>query len=1088
MNFRSILLTTVIFVGISSQYTSAQAQSQNFNVGDYVQVIVDGYDLPLNGVGVVNSINDDGNINVDFFSDQLNDTEIAPSDLQPYSTSLIPLQGQSAQISSTGRTDINGNPMQGSSVTVALVNGDQITVTYLDQDGNSQSLTVRPDELQLQPMQPSTDQPTTDQPTTDQPIPSQPPITPAAFNPNQTVQVTSGATDTDGNSLNGIVGVVAQDSNGLVTISYLDNSGTTQSVQLMESDLDSFDDIPTGQVVRITANAADLVGTSLSGIVGSVTQSGGGVVNVSYLDMSGSMQIATIREDQVQVYQEPQYGDVVRVTSRRIDANTGASLNGIIGSIAQVSSGKIMLSYLDSGSNLQMITTLREDETQNFYQLPQLGQAVQILSGRSNAMGIVGVVTQSMNNGVVTVSFVDNYHGVQTADFRADELSNAYVEYTPTLGERVKINSPRFAENGQTGTIQVIHGGAVSVRLTYNAVQVGINEITPFTPPPVAVYVPESYNDNAEFNQMSSLGRFGQWVTFGDGSQVFVPDTTSDWVPYQNGYWYMSSYGWTWQSYDGFGDITDHYGSWRHHNRYGWVWVPFTGEDYYWHAAVVTFYTGDNDGYIGWSPYYSGFQSEHRYGAENGFDDGYWEGYEDAIRHNHDRDHRGVTYVTYNTFISVNNHSEIHNIRDRVQVESTHDVIASHALGLGRGQIKPVILSGGVKSRPEDIRDVHAHNDAIIQHRGLDVHEVKMSTAVRNTHDGKQVTVVRPAEQPKLPQDIKIKPTRVEPSKVVTAPTTPVIVNHGGGQPGNHGGNNGGNNGGNGNGHNGPGNNHGGTPSPTPVKPTPTPQPNNNGNGHNGGNGNGHNGPGNGHGGTTPTPSPTPVKPAATPTPTPVKPSATPTPSPTNNGNGNGHNGGNGNGHNGPGNGHGGTTPTPSPTPVKPAATPTPTPVKPSATPTPSPTNNGNGNGHNGGNGNGHNGPGNGHGGTTPTPSPTPVKPAATPTPTPVKPSATPAPTPASTPAPTNGNGGGHSGNGGTHGGNSGTPTPSATPAKPAATPAPTPKPEPVKPAATPAPTPKPEPVKPAATPAPVKTNPAPGGLGLPKPTPHAGH
>ncbi len=119
------------------------------------------------------------------------------------------------------------------------------------------------------------------------------------------------------------------------------------------------------------------------------------------------------------------------------------------------------------------------------------------------------------------------------------------------------------------------------------------------------------------------LTRYGWWTTV-SGERVFVPYSyEDDWEPYTHGYWYWTSFGWTWYSYDPWGDVTDHYGHWRHHGSYGWVWLPDPA--WAWRAAVVSFFYGN--GWVGWWPYDGGWSHGYRQGYAQGYDDGYWMGY-----------------------------------------------------------------------------------------------------------------------------------------------------------------------------------------------------------------------------------------------------------------------------------------------------------------------------------------------------------------------------------------------------------------------------------------------------------------------------
>jgi len=89
------------------------------------------------------------------------------------------------------------------------------------------------------------------------------------------------------------------------------------------------------------------------------------------------------------------------------------------------------------------------------------------------------------------------------------------------------------------------------------------------------------------------LEPYGRWYDDPEYGYVFSPDR-ADYVPYANGYWGNTDYGFTWISYDPFGWATDHYGRWLWRDR--WVWRPDTR----WGPAWVQWRTGDR--YVGWAP------------------------------------------------------------------------------------------------------------------------------------------------------------------------------------------------------------------------------------------------------------------------------------------------------------------------------------------------------------------------------------------------------------------------------------------------------------------------------------------------------
>ena len=93
------------------------------------------------------------------------------------------------------------------------------------------------------------------------------------------------------------------------------------------------------------------------------------------------------------------------------------------------------------------------------------------------------------------------------------------------------------------------------------------------------------------------LSPHGRWVVAGSYGDVWVPSGVAvGWSPYVDGQWVWTDYGWTWVSYDPWGDIPYHYGTWTYVSDYGWAWVPGT----VWAPAWVTW--AYSDSYIGWAP------------------------------------------------------------------------------------------------------------------------------------------------------------------------------------------------------------------------------------------------------------------------------------------------------------------------------------------------------------------------------------------------------------------------------------------------------------------------------------------------------
>lgn len=117
--------------------------------------------------------------------------------------------------------------------------------------------------------------------------------------------------------------------------------------------------------------------------------------------------------------------------------------------------------------------------------------------------------------------------------------------------------------------------------------------IAVFLAPPARAQVQVSISIGGFYDELAPYGR---WVDCSWGG-CWVPGGISrDWQPYSNGEWIYTEYGWTWISYDPWGDDPYHYGTWAWTDLYGWVWIPGT----IWAPAWVTWTYSDD--YIGWAP------------------------------------------------------------------------------------------------------------------------------------------------------------------------------------------------------------------------------------------------------------------------------------------------------------------------------------------------------------------------------------------------------------------------------------------------------------------------------------------------------
>lgn len=229
------------------------------------------------------------------------------------------------------------------------------------------------------------------------------------------------------------------------------------------------------------------------------------------------------------------------------------------------------------------------------------------------------------------------------------------------------------------------------------------------------------------------LGNSGWWTVIG-GERVFVPNAyEDDWAPFVHGHWYWTSFGWTWYSYDPWGDVTDHYGHWRHHGVYGWVWAP--DPLWLWRPAIVSFFFGD--GFIGWWPYDSGWSHGYRHGYAHGYDDGYWMGYWAGRRAGDGPGRRvrpGATCVAYGDFYVPGGHGRPPARADGGSGRPpprAHDIasvrIKDRAM-IDRNLTTAVRL-GAVGSLPGGAKDVAQARQFIAQKAGVMPSEVALKTS-----------------------------------------------------------------------------------------------------------------------------------------------------------------------------------------------------------------------------------------------------------------------------------------------------------------------------------------------------------------------
>jgi hypothetical protein len=95
---------------------------------------------------------------------------------------------------------------------------------------------------------------------------------------------------------------------------------------------------------------------------------------------------------------------------------------------------------------------------------------------------------------------------------------------------------------------------------------------------------------------LAQLNPYGVWLPLESNLWVYQPLEPKPYLPYCEGRWLYTDFGWHWQGSAPHSWATDHYGAWLHTEKYGWVWKP----DGNWHASTVDFCVTKT--HTGWRP------------------------------------------------------------------------------------------------------------------------------------------------------------------------------------------------------------------------------------------------------------------------------------------------------------------------------------------------------------------------------------------------------------------------------------------------------------------------------------------------------
>ena len=73
----------------------------------------------------------------------------------------------------------------------------------------------------------------------------------------------------------------------------------------------------------------------------------------------------------------------------------------------------------------------------------------------------------------------------------------------------------------------------------------------------------DNNSDYDEYN-VDDLNQYGEWENVNQYGRVWHPSVINSWQPFTNGHWAYDGNDWVWVSYEPFGWIVYHYGSWEY--------------------------------------------------------------------------------------------------------------------------------------------------------------------------------------------------------------------------------------------------------------------------------------------------------------------------------------------------------------------------------------------------------------------------------------------------------------------------------------------------------------------------------------------
>lgn len=106
----------------------------------------------------------------------------------------------------------------------------------------------------------------------------------------------------------------------------------------------------------------------------------------------------------------------------------------------------------------------------------------------------------------------------------------------------------------------------------------------------------QDYVQDSLYYDTYDLNGYGDWRSYGDYGNVWVPRVSVGWRPYYDGRWSYVNDNYFWVSNEPWGWAPYHYGRWDYSGSFGWFWIP----GYTFGPSWVSWY--DYGDYIGWCP------------------------------------------------------------------------------------------------------------------------------------------------------------------------------------------------------------------------------------------------------------------------------------------------------------------------------------------------------------------------------------------------------------------------------------------------------------------------------------------------------